>query len=207
MSWFFSPKTSEPKSFGVNLPDNKVAEAEMKDIVDAYRKREAKAKDTVHVATKLKSFSNKLAGAYVHNYKIMVDMGNLLHQYAEFFQQIKDLLSKSDLEYDQLNAQSFENLEKLTRREMDRFTTKFNEQADRVRRLFMTYNMSEQADKLSAVPQMTGNVSRAAEETYDLLRQGSSPRYGGTQKYLKKASKESNNGRGKKTQRQKAEGR
>lgn len=202
MSWLFGTKESEPKSFGVNLPDNRIAETEMKNIVNAYRKREEKAKDTVKVATKLKSFSNKLAGTYIHNYRIMIDMGNLLHQYAEFFQQIKELLSRSDLEYDQLNAQSFENLEKMTRREMDRFTSKFNDQADKVRRLFLTYNMGEQAEKLSAVPSMTSDVSRAAEETLETLRQTN--KYGGRQKYLKKMPLKSYNGRSKKTERSKA---
>lgn len=183
--------STNSQMFGVKLPDdNKVAKIELNALAKKYAERSKKIDDHIKKATKERELANKLAASFIHNYNVMIDISSLLNQYAEFFQQIKDLLMKSDSQLEQLNAQNFQNLERLTRQEMDRFTSKFTEQAEKVRKLFVTYNMNDQAAKLGTIPQMTSDVSTAAE---NVLR-ATPPKYGG-QKHLRKALKNGGNGR------------
>lgn len=188
---FMSPKQSpEAPKLGINLPDdNKVAAVELKDIADKYRKRTEQIDQQIKKANKDRELSKKLAASYIHNYYVMIDISSLLNQYAEFFQSIKEMLAKSDVQLEQLNAQSFQDLEKLTRQEMDKFTYKFSEQAEKVRKLFLNYNMQDQAAKLTAVPQLTSQVSAAADNAAALRR------VGGSKKHLKKNDKSISNGR------------
>ena len=192
-SWGSKPKTSESSYsspvLGLKLPDkNEVAAVELKTIADKYKKRTDQIDLHIRKAAKDRELAKKLSASYIHNYYVMIDISVLLNQYADFFQNIKEILAKSDVQLEQLNAQSFQDLEKLTRQEMDKFTTKFTDQAEKVKKLFMTYNMQEQAAKLSAVPQFTSQVSRAAEESKALNNPPSS--YGGTKRrqYRKKKS-------------------
>jgi hypothetical protein len=159
-------------SFGIKLPDdNKVAAVELKSIADKYKERSKKIDDHIKKASKDRELANKLAANYIHNYKVMIDISSLLNQYADFFQSIKNVLSNSDVQLEQLNAQSFQNLELLTRKEMDKFTSKFNEQAGKVKKLFEAYNMSSEAAKLNIIPQSTNEVSLLAEDAVKLRSQ------------------------------------
>jgi hypothetical protein len=179
-----STSTSDSPTFGIKLPDNsnKVAAAELKNITESFKKRNETIKGHLNKASKDRELANKLAANYIHNYHVMIDISVLLNQYAEFFNVIKDVLANSDIQVEQLNAQNFQNLERLTRQEMDKFTSKFTEQAGKVKKLFETYNMTEQAAKLSAVPTLTSQVGIAAEEALKALP----PKYGGTKKHLRK---------------------
>lgn len=163
-------------SFGVKLPDdNKVAAVELKSIADKYKERSQKIDAHIKKASKDRELANKLAANYIHNYKVMIDISSLLNQYADFFQSIKNVLSNSDVQLEQLNAQSFQNLELLTRKEMDKFTSKFNEQATKVKKLFETYNMSSEAAKLNIIPQSTNDLSLIAEDAVKLRTQPQLP--------------------------------
>jgi hypothetical protein len=175
---------SSSPTFGVKLPeDNKVAAVELKNITESFVKRNKTIETHLNKASKDRELANKLAANYIHNYYVMIDISVLLNQYAEFFNTIKDVLANSDIQVEQLNAQNFQNLERLTRQEMDKFTSKFTEQATKVKKLFETYNMTEQAAKLSAVPTLTSQVGIAAEEALKALP----PKYGGgRKKHLRK---------------------
>lgn len=197
-----SSDKSSPSStpMGVNLPaDNKVALVEFKQIADKYKARSEQIDRHIKKASKDRELANKLAASFIHNYYVMIDISTLLNQYAEFFQSIKEMLSKSDVQLEQLNAQNFQNLERLTRQEMDKFANQFNEQATKVKRLFETYNMSEQAAKLSAVPQYASQVALAADEAI----RATVPKYGG-KKHLRKQQSKKNNGRKQEKKGQKA---
>lgn len=197
-----SSDKSSPSStpMGVNLPaDNKVALVEFKQIADKYKARSEQIDRHIKKASKDRELANKLAASFIHNYYVMIDISTLLNQYAEFFQSIKEMLSKSDVQLEQLNAQNFQNLERLTRQEMDKFANQFNEQATKVKRLFETYNMTEQAAKLSAVPQYASQVAVAADEAI----RATVPKYGG-KKHLRKQQPKKNNGRKQEKKGQKA---
>jgi hypothetical protein len=86
--------------------------------------------------------------------------------------------------------------------EMDKFTTKFTEQAEKVKKLFVSYNMNDQAAKLSAVPQFTTDVAAAAEEAIRAAPPKTT--FGGSKKYLKKITINMSNGRKQKAKRAKA---
>lgn len=190
-----SPETST-STFGVKLPeDNRVAKVELDELAKKYTDRSKKIDDHLKKAAKDRELANKLAASFIHNYYVMIDISSLLNQYAEFFATIKDTLLKSDTQLDQLNAQNFQNLERLTRQEMDKFTMKFTEQAEKVKKLFTTYNMADQAAKLSAVPQLATNVAMAAEEA---IKAGPPKSFGGSQKYLRKMTVNMSNGGNKK---------
>lgn len=198
-SWATGSSKTDPPStpMGANLPaDNKVALVEFKQIADKYKARSEQIDRHIKKASKDRELANKLASSFIHNYYVMIDISTLLNQYAEFFQSIKEMLSKSDVQLEQLNAQNFQNLEKLTRQEMDKFTSQFNDQAVKVKKLFETYNMPEQAAKLSAVPQYTANVALAADEA---LRAKS-----GGKNHLRKQRSKKNNGRQQEKKRAKA---
>ena len=197
-SWATGSSKTEPSTpMGANLPaDNKVALVEFKQIADKYKARSEQIDRHIRKASKDRELANKLASSFIHNYYVMIDISTLLNQYAEFFQSIKEMLSKSDVQLEQLNAQNFQNLEKLTRQEMDKFTSQFNDQAVKVKKLFETYNMAEQAAKLSAVPQYTANVALAADEA---LRAKS-----GGKNHLRKQRSKKNNGRQQEKKRAKA---
>jgi monoamine oxidase len=163
-NWLKDEKNTENPTLGINLPpDNRVAAVELKNIADKFKNKSEQINKHLKKATKDRELANKLASSFVHNYQVMIDISVLLNQYADFFQSIKEVLSRSDVQLEQLNAQNFQNLELLTRQEMDKFTGKFNDQATKIKKLFETYNMNEQAAKLGAIPQLTGEVAYAAE--------------------------------------------
>lgn len=190
-SWVTKGNQPEQPPMGVNLPaDNKVALVEFKQIADKYKARSEQIDRHIKKASKDRELANKLASSFIHNYYVMIDISTLLNQYAEFFQSIKEMLSKSDVQLEQLNAQNFQNLERLTRQEMDKFTNQFSEQANKVKKLFETYNMTEQAAKLSAVPQFTSQVGIAADEA--IL---ATPPKSGGKNHLRKQRAKNNNGR------------
>lgn len=194
--WLSSSKTPENPMLGINLPpDNKVAAVELKNIADKYKTRSEQIDKQLKKASKDRELSNKLASSFVHNYQVMIDISVLLNQYADFFQSIKEVLSRSDVQLEQLNAQNFKNLELITRQEMDKFTSKFNEEGVKIKKLFETYNMTEQAAKLSAIPQLTSEVSFAAEEVKN---------FSGGKKYLRKELSKIINGKQHKTKGAKA---
>jgi hypothetical protein len=200
-----SPSSSSSSQIiGINLPDdNKVAKIELREIAEKYEKRSRTIDAHLRKSEKDKQLANKLAASFIHNYHVMIDISVLLNQYAEFFQTIKESLLKSDVQLEQLNAQNFQNLEKLTRQEVDKFTVKFSEQAQKVQKLFQSYNMNEEARKLGMIPGLTSEVTNAAEES---LR---SAIRGGGKKYLRKELDIIVNGRkgNKKKAGKKAEGR
>lgn len=197
-TWINKPDEPKEATFGVKLPGNNVAKVELAKIADQYSKSSKKIDDHLKKAAKDRELANKLAASFIHNYYVMIDISSLLNQYAEFFATIKDTLMKSDTQLDQLNASNFQNLEKLTRQEMDKFTTKFTEQADKVKKLFETYNMNDQAAKLSAVPTLTANVAVAAENAIKATPPKTAS-FGGSQKYLKEIINEISNGGKQKT--------
>lgn len=204
-----SPKTQQStnsstnSSFGIKLPENnKVAAVELDSIVKTYKDRSQKIDAHLKKAAKDRELANKLAASYIHNYYVMIDISVLLNQYAEFFKSIKDVLSSSDIQLEQLNSQNFQNLERLTRQEMDKFTHKFGEQAQKVRKLFVDYNMSEQAAKLDSIPSLTNQVSSTAENVMRLNKPN--PTYGGQKKHIKKKVVIKRNGTGQKKKGSKA---
>ena len=160
------PTPTASPTLGINLPENnRVAAVELKSLADGIKTRSEKIDRQIKHAAKDREFAKKLSASYIHNYYVMIDISTLLNQYADFFKSIKEILAQSDVQLEQLNAQSFQDLEKLTRQEMDKFNMKFTDQAEKVRKLFMTYNMQDQAAKLAAVPQLASQVGRAAEES------------------------------------------
>ena len=191
-----SSKTPENPMLGINLPpDNKVAAVELKNIADKYKLQSEKLDKHIKKASKDRELANKLASSFVHNYQVMIDISVLLNQYADFFQSIKEVLSRSDMQLEQLNAQNFKNLELLTRQEMDKFNVKFSEEGAKIKKLVETYTMTEQAATLSAVRQLAGGLSVAAESVKN---------FSGGKKYLRKELSKIINGKQHKTKGAKA---
>jgi hypothetical protein len=199
---------SEPAtpSLGVNLSENRVAKVELNALSKKFVDEREKISKHMTKMNKDREVADKLAGHFIHNYYVMIDISSLLNQYAEFFATIKDALIKSDIQMDQLNAANFQNLEKLTRQEMDKFTTKFAEQADKVKKLFVSYNMNDQAAKLSAIPQMSVDLGTAAEAAIQAAPRKPPTSFGGSKRYLKKITVNMSNGGKQKTKRSKAQG-
>lgn len=125
--------------------------------------RERSLKRHLTINAKERVLADKLATAYVHNYSTMIDVTGLLNQFAEFFKTMKDILKQSNIQLDQLNSEAFQNIEHLTRKEMDRYTNKFYEQSQKVQKLFQDYQMHDKANKLASIPGMTNQLTEAVD--------------------------------------------
>lgn len=126
-------------------------------------KRERSLRRHLSINAKERVLADKLATAYVHNYSTMIDITGLLNQFAGFFKTMKDILKQSNIQLDQLNSEAFQNIERLTRQEMERYSTRFYEQSQKVQKLFQDYQMYDKANKLASIPGMTQQLTEATE--------------------------------------------
>lgn len=150
------------QTLGVSVGSSSMKE-QLDQMTRAVTKREVSLNRYLTINKKERVLADRLATAYVHNYSVMVDITGLLNQFAEFFKTMKDILNRSNIQLDQLNSDAFQNIERLTRQEMDRYTTKFYEQSQRVQKLFQDYQMHDKANKLASIPGMTQQLTEAAD--------------------------------------------
>jgi hypothetical protein len=147
-------------------------------------KREKNLRRHLNINAKERVLADKLATAYVHNYSTMIDITGLLNQFAGFFKTMKDILKQSNIQLDQLNSDAFQNIERLTRQEMDRYSTRFYEQSQKVQKLFQDYQMFDKANKIASIPGMTQQLT----DSVDALKVARTATGGKARKSRKKAT-------------------
>lgn len=161
-AWLNGTDKQQGQTLGVHVSTGSMQQ-ELESMTKSVTARERSLKRHLAINAKERVLADKLASAYVHNYSTMIDITGLLNQFADFFRTMKEIMKQSNIQLDQLNSEAFQNIERLTRQEMDRYTNKFYEQSQRVQKLFQDYQMNDKAMKLASIPGMTQQLSDAAD--------------------------------------------
>jgi len=162
-------KESNSKSFGTNLSvDGKSVSAEISSVGDHVIKTNKKYLTEINKYKKIADFNKKLSDSYSANMYAMIDVSKLLNDYVQFFNILKEEMSKMD-HLGILKAEDVAYLESLTKSKMEEFTNSFMKESDKVRILYEKFGQDTEMRHINKARDSMKNVMGNATVTYKEL--------------------------------------
>lgn len=182
--------TAPSTSFGANLAvGSKGLSAEITEVGQKFIKTNKKYRDEIDKYKKIADFNKRLSGSYIANVYAMIDVSNLLNDYASFFNVLKEEIMKTDGQIGSLQAADIQYLESLTKSKIEEFSNRFIENSDKVKVLYTKYGQQDEVNKIVEAQNSMKSIIDDANTTYKTLINSTHTLEGGKKKRSTKVVK------------------
>lgn len=164
-----TPATTSP-TLGINISASDGINTELAHVTSKLRSTNKKYTDEIVKYKEIAEFNKSLSASYMQNIKAMINVSQLLEQYANIFNVLKEETDKLEKALGvQLNVQDFQYLENMTKDKMAELNDKFIKETDSLKKVFDKYGKKQESEDISNAQLMMKKSLSNAANTYNKL--------------------------------------
>jgi hypothetical protein len=157
-------------TLGVNISASEGFKTELASVTNKLRTTNKRYTDEIAKYREIAEFNKKLSVSYMQNVQAMVDVSQLLEQYAGIFNVLKEETDKLEQALGmQLNIQDFQYLENMTKDKMAELNDKFFKESETLKKLYTQYGKEHEASNIVAAQTLMNQSLANASSTYKKL--------------------------------------
>jgi len=165
-----SDKETSTPSLGINLGAKDAMSTDFENVTKTIRSTSRKYTSEIGKYKEIAAFNKKLSESYMQNLQAMVDVSRLLEQYANIFFILREEIEKMEKALGiELRVEDFQYLENMTKDRMAELTTKFNKEADDLKKLYSKFGKTTEFNQLDGAQRQVNTSISNAGNTYKNL--------------------------------------
>lgn len=172
-NWLFgsSKGNDTAKKVEEAVKDSEKIKAEIDNVQGSLLKNSKYYQDNIKKYKDIAKFNQQLTRSYISNMKVMVDVSDLLNNYANVFSSLREEFAKMESALGKpLELADFEYLENLTKTKIDVLNSEFQKQSNGIKKLYAEYGQPNELNRIILAQGDVQKVIDNANSTFSSLK-------------------------------------
>lgn len=193
LSWLFGSSSKKEndtvKKVEEAVKDSEKIKAEIESVQGSLLKNSKHYQDNIKKYKDIAKFNQHLTRSYISNMKVMVDVSDLLNNYANVFSSLREEFTKMESALGKpLELADFEYLENLTKTKIDALNNEFQKQSSGIKKLYAEYGQPDELNRIILAQGEVQKVIENASNTFSNLKKSTNSVIPGTEVVLQQPS-------------------